>query len=113
ERLRLIAAERQHFIVFEDAQQFDLHRQRNVSQFVEKHRPTVGPSQQSRSRLRRSSECSARVAEQFAFNEVRIKSGDVYRQKWPIAARTVAMDGAGEEFLAGTAFAGDKHTGIA
>ena len=113
ERLRLIAADGQHLVVFQNTQQFDLHRQRDVGQFVEKDRAAVGQSQQSRTRLGRAGERAVGVAEQFALDEVGIEGGDVDRQERPIAAGAVAMDGAGDQFLAGAAFAGDEHAGIA
>ena len=35
------------------------------------------------------------------------------RQERPVAAGAVAMDGAGDQFLAGAAFAGDEDAGVA
>jgi hypothetical protein len=49
------------------------------------------------------------VAEEFAFDEIRVERRDVDRQKRPFAARAIGVDGAGNEFLAGAALAGDEH----
>jgi len=99
ERLWLRAADWQQFPVFQHAQQFDLYRQWNVSQFVEEDGAAVGQRQQARSCLRRAGERAARVAEQLALDQVGIEGGDVDGQEGTIAASAVAMDGAGNEFL--------------
>ncbi len=113
ERLRLIAADRQHLIVFQNAQQLDLHRQRDVGQLIEEDRAAVGQGQQARPCLRGAGERPARVAEQLALDEVGVEGGHMHRQEGPIAPGTVAMNGAGDEFLARAAFSRDEDAGIA
>ena len=54
-----------------------------------------------------------RVAEQLAFDKVGIEGGDVNGQERPVAAPAVAVNGAGDEFLARAALAGNKHRGVA
>jgi hypothetical protein len=99
--------------MFENAQQFDLPRQRNIGQFVEKHRPTVGQGEQPRPGLGGPGEHSACVPEQLALDQVRLEGGQMLGQKRPITARVVTMDGSGDQFLAGAALAGDEHASVA
>ena len=47
ERLRLVAADRQHLVVLQHAQQLDLHRQRDVGQLVEEDGAAVGQGEQA------------------------------------------------------------------
>ena len=53
------------------------------------------------------------VAEQFAFQQVFRNGGAVDGEEGPAIALAVMIDGAGDEFLAGAAFAGDQGRGVA
>ena len=86
ERLRLVAADRQHLVVLQHAQQLDLHRQRDVGQLVEEDGAAVGQGEQAGARLGGPGEGPADVAEQLALDEVRVEGGDVDRQERPVAA---------------------------
>ena len=66
-----VAADRQHLVVFQHAQQLHLHRQRDVGEFVEEDRAAVGQGQQAGPGLRRAGEGARDVAEQLALDEVR------------------------------------------
>ena len=71
QRLRLIAADRQHLVVLQHAQQLDLHRQRDVGQLVEEDGAAVGQREQAGPRLGRAGERALDVAEQLALDQVR------------------------------------------
>src|SRR5262249_43984177 len=73
----------------------------------------VRQCEESGPRLRRPGKRPLRMAEQLAFDEVRIECRDVDGQKWPIAPGAVPVNGAGNEFLAGAALAGDEYARIA
>ena len=111
--LRLAAADGQHFLPLEHAEQLHLHRQRDVGEFVEEHGAAVGEREQAR-----RAACSAPVnapsdvAEQFALDEVRVQRRDVDGQERLAAPRAVGVDRAGDEFLAGAALAGDEHARV-
>ncbi len=113
ERLWLSGADRQHLVLLQHTQQLDLHWQRDVGQFVKEDCAAVSQGEQAGARLRRAGECAAHMAEQLAFDEVRIEAADVNGQERPIAARAEAMNGTGDEFLAGAALAGDQHARLA
>ena len=87
ERLRLVAADRQHLAVLQHAQQLDLHRQRDVGQLVEEDGAAVGQLEQAGPRLGRAGEGALDVAEQLALDQVRVEGGEVDRQERPVAAR--------------------------
>ena len=59
QRLRLVGADRQNLVVFQHAQQLDLHGQRDVGQFVEEHGAAVGKDEQAGPRLGRPGEGAA------------------------------------------------------
>ena len=113
QRLRLRRADRQDLVVLQHAQQLHLHGHRDVGEFVEEDRAAVGEEELAGPRLGRPGEGAARVAEQLALDEVGIEGGDVDRQEGPVAAGAVAVNGAGDELLSGSAFSGDEHGGVA
>ena len=53
--------------------------------------------------------CSVLVAEQLALDQRVRDRGAVQRHKRVAAVQSLRMDGAGEQFLAGAAFAADQH----
>ncbi len=59
----MAVANRRHLVLFQDAQQFGLHQQRNVTRFVEHYRAAVGEFQQALSRYGSVGKGSADVAE--------------------------------------------------
>ncbi len=111
--LRLIAAHRQDFVMFQDAEQFDLDRQGNVGQLIEENSAAIGQGEQAGPILGCSRKGAFDVAEQLAFDQAGIESGDVNGQEWPIATRAVTVHSASDQLLSGAAFAGDENAGIA
>src|SRR5207253_8207691 len=65
----LIAAHRTNLLLLQDPQQFGLHLQRELSNFVQKNRPTVRRLKKPGLRANRSSESAFLIAEQLAFNQ--------------------------------------------
>src|SRR5437762_14383577 len=52
------------------------------------------------------------MAEQFAFQELLRNRGAIDSQERQLAAVAMMINGAGDKFLAGTAFSGDQRSGI-
>ncbi len=111
--LRLVAADGQHLVVFQHAQQLHLHGQRNVRQLVEEDGAAVGQRQQPGPGLGGAGERPLDVAKQLAFHKVGVQARHVDRQERAIAVGAVAVDGAGDQLLAGAALAGDEDGGVA
>ena len=58
-------------------------------------------------------ECALHVAEERGLQQFRRHGAGVDGDKWLVAARRVGVNGLGDEFLAGAAFALDEHSGAA
>ena len=86
---------------------------RHVADFVEENRAFVALLEFADALQGRAGERAAFVAEQFAFQELFGNGGAVDGEKRLRAALAVAVDRAGDEFLAGAAFAGDQRGGVA
>src|SRR6202023_2825065 len=62
--------------------------------------------------FRGAGEAAFYVAEEFRFDQVFRDGGAIHFDKEPFVAEAGGMEGAGDEFLAGTAFAEDKDAAI-
>ena len=86
---------------------------RHVADFVEKNRAVVALLEFADALHGRAGERASFVAEQFAFQQLFGNGGAVDREERLLAAVAVMVNGAGDEFLAGAAFAGDERGGVA
>ena len=94
------------------AQQLDLHGQAHVADFVEEQRAALGQLEAPLAGGNGAGECALLVAEQFALEQVGGNGAAVDSDEGPVAARTGVVDGAGDDFLAGTGFAQHQHAGF-
>ena len=69
---RFARTDRQHFAMLECAEQFHLHRQRNIGHFIEEQRAAVGINEQASAMLFGAGERTAGMSKQFTFHESRI-----------------------------------------
>src|SRR5262245_57268474 len=93
QRLWLVAADGEDFVVFERPQQLDLYGEGNVGHFVEKNRPPFTEREEAGPRLGSASEGALHVPEEFALHQARIQCGDVDRQKWAFAPLAMPVNG--------------------
>lgn len=83
-----------------------------MSPFVEKQRSTVRVAKGPATFHDRAGEGAACVTEQLALEQFRGDRRAVHCNKRAGAMRPMPMDGAGNELLPGSRFAGDEHRGV-
>ena len=98
-----------HFFFLQDAQQLGLQFQRQFADFVEEDCAAIGGLKQSLLRFQRSGEGSLFVAEQLAFDQRGHQRSAVDRDERTVGKGSAEVHGAGDQFLAGSAFAVDEH----
>ena len=108
-----LAAQPAQFAVFENAQQFGLRGHRHFADFIQQQSSAFGQFEASRAPLQRPGECAFFVAEDFAFDQGFGNGGAIDGNEWFVPARAEFMNGAGHQFLAGAARAGNQHRGRA
>ena len=94
-------------LLLHQAQQLDLHLERQVADLVEEGRAAVGQFDQAPFVLRGAAERALDVAEQFALHERADQRAAVDGDE--LAARIGVVDGARDHFLAGAALAQQQH----
>ena len=95
--------------VGEDAQQAGLQLGRHVADLVEEQRAALGLLEASAALGSSAGEGAALVAEEFGFEQVLRDRRGVDGDEGTGGARTVAVQRARDEFLAGARLAGDQH----
>ena len=96
---------------FQQAQQLDLHRQRNVAHLVQKQRAAAGGLDQAGARGGGPGEGAALMAEQLGLEQVFRQAGAVHRHQRAGGARTGLVHRASHQFLAGAGFALQQYGG--
>ena len=109
---RLIAADAGILAFLEHAQQFALHREWHVADFVEEERAAIALLEASDALVHRAGEGAFLVTKNFTFDEVVGNGGDVDGRKLLLRARAELVDGTGDEFFAAAAFTGDHNRSI-
>ena len=108
----LVAADAHDLALLQDAQQVGLRLEADVADLVEEDRAAFGDFELALLAVLRSGECAFLVAEQFAFEQRLGERAAVNDDHGMIAAVAGGVNGAGDEFLAGAALAGDEDGGI-
>ena len=93
----------------EHAQQLRLELQRQLADLVEKDRAAVGHLESARLRRVRAGKRPALVPEELALDERRRERAAVDHDEAPVAPRAVAMNGTGDQLLAGAGLAKQEH----
>ena len=94
-------------------QDLGLGGRRHVAHLVEEQRAAVGLVEAADAIGHGPGEGSLDMAEQFAFQQGFRNGGAIDGDERLVPARAVVVNGAGDHFLAGAAFAGDQHIGAA
>jgi hypothetical protein len=93
-------------------QQFDLHVQGHVPDFVQKQGSAMGQLKAPNAIGHRPGEGPLAVTEKFTFHQLCGDGAAINRHKVPACAVRLLVQHAGQNFLAGTAFARDQHGGV-
>ena len=92
----------------QDAEEFDLHRLREVANFVKEKSASIGLLESAFAIGDRSGKGSAHVSKELAFEQVLGNGSAVDRDERFLASVAVLIEGAGDELFAGAGFAQDK-----
>jgi len=109
----LVAADAFDFTFFEDAQQFGLHGDGHIADFVEEERAAFGLFEFAEMLGGGAGERALFVAEKFGFDEFGGDGGAIQSDEGIFAARGFFVNSARDEFLAGAGFAEDTDAGFA
>ena len=107
-----VAADALEGAALQHAENFRLRGRRHVADFIQENRAVVALLEFADALDRRAGERAFFVAEQFAFQKLFGNRGAVHREERLFAAVAVMINRAGDEFLAGAAFAGDERGGV-
>ena len=108
----LVAADAGEGAVFEEAEEFGLEGAAHVADFIQEDGAAVGFLDAAEFLADGAGEGAFFVAEEFAFQEVFGDGGAIDADVILLAAAAQAVEGAGDEFLAGAAFAQDEDGGV-
>ena len=107
ERALCDSADRPEFFLLEDAQQFDLDVERQLSDLIEECGTPIGHVEQAELLIVSAGEGALGVAENLTFHERPHHGGAIHHDKRSSAFQV--MDGTGDNFLAGTRLAEKEH----
>jgi hypothetical protein len=97
--------------ILQEAQKLRLDFKRKLADFVEEQRPSLGGRDFSQRVANRARERTADMAEQFTFEQLRLKAGTVDGHERHALAQAPFMDAPGERRLAGSVFAENEDVG--
>lgn len=95
----------------EGAEELDLSALVDFAEFVEEERAAVGGFEAADAAFGGTGEGAAFVAEEFAFEQLWGEGGAVDDDEFGFGSAAEVVEGVGDEFLAGTAFAFDEDGG--
>src|SRR5262252_6624385 len=105
----LFPSEAGELAVLQDLEELSLQRKAHVPDFIEEHRPLVRELELARFLVNGASKGAALEAEQLRLEQLARKRGAVDLHERPIAPGRRAVQRAGDQFLAGAAFATNQH----
>ena len=100
------------FALLKRTQQLDLGGERHQGDFVNEQSPLMSQFEPSYTRGHGSSECAFRVSEQLGLDKALGERRRVERDETLLGARRVVVNGAGDQFLAGSRFALNQHGAV-
>ena len=113
DRLLLRRADLAHLLLLDRAQQLDLHRQRQVGDFVEEQRAAVRGLEEAVAVAFGAGERALPVAEELALHQVLGDRAAVHGDERLLGARAAAVDHPRGELLAAARLAVDEHRRLA
>ena len=112
QRNELAGAQAAELHLLQDAQQLDLGKEAQVADFVEEERAVAGLLEVAFAGADGAGKGAFFVAEELGFDEGFRNGAAGNGDERLVGARAQVVNGAGDEFLAGAAFAGDQHRGV-
>ncbi len=109
---RLVASDPLKLFLLKYTEQLHLHSGRYVANFVQKDGAPLGIFKFTDLGAGCTSKCSLFVTEQLGFQQGFGQRTTIYADKRSVFSGAVEMDSFGDQFLADTGFAGNKHPGI-
>ena len=108
----LVSPRRDHLALLNDAQELDLHRRRDLADFIQKERAAVRGLEDAQAVLHRPREGAPRVSEEFALEQRVGEGAAVDGDKGPLRPRRRLVQPARESLFADAALAGNQDRGI-
>ena len=108
----LAAADADDRPVFEHAEQFDLHVETHVADFVEEERPALGRFKMADAAGMGAGKAALFMPEKFGFDQFAGDRAAVDRGESLAGADAFVVNGAGDEFLARTRRAAEHHRSV-
>ena len=96
---------------FKQAQQLDLHQQRNVTHLIEKKRSPAGCLHQAGTGRVGAGKGATLVAKQLGLKQVLRQAGAVHGHQRPVCAQTGLVHGGGHQLLARARLTEQQHSG--
>ncbi|MND98241.1 hypothetical protein D3C80_905840 [compost metagenome] len=112
DRDRRARAQAHHFALLQHPQQFHLHVQRQVADFIEEQRAAIGRFEPAGLAVGGAGKGALLVTEQFALDQGFGKGAAVNRHERLAPAAAELMDVAGDQLLAGAGLADDQGVGF-
>jgi len=106
------AAQALEFLFLQDAKQFGLQCRRNVADLIQKQRALVGQLEPANLLRDCAGERALLVAEQLAFEQIQRNGRAIHFDEGASASRADVVNGARDQFLAGTRFPLDQYSRI-
>jgi hypothetical protein len=97
---RSVAAKPLKFLFLENSQKLGLQFEWQIANFIEKERSCMGVLKSAGCLSQRSSECSAFMAQEFAFQQTAWHCRAVQLDIWTALPKALLMNGLGYKFLA-------------
>src|SRR5580704_2368341 len=104
-----VAADRTDFLFLENAEEFGLHFQRQLANFVEENCAAIGSLEKAVLRLRGSRKGTLFVAEEFTFHEGGNQRTTINRNEGGLRHGAAEMNGTGGKLLARAALTGNQN----
>ncbi len=111
-RDQAVAAQAAELHLLQHAQQLDLGEEAQIADFIQEERAVGGLLEVAFARSHRAGEGALLMAEQLGFDQRLWNGAAGDGNKGPVGARAQIVNGAGNQLLAGSAFAGHQHRGI-
>src|SRR5882724_5501619 len=100
------------FLFLEYPQELGLQLRRNIADFIQEKRATVGEFETPNLSRNGPGKRSPFMTEQLALEQPRGNRGAIHSYECPAAARTAIMNGAGDKLLARSSLTQDENRGI-
>src|SRR5215472_11426410 len=103
------APDRAHLSLLKHAVQLHLHSQTHVADLVHEKRSAMRGLEQALAILVRSRKCPFHVSEELRLEQRFGKSATIDSDEWSLSAKTVFVNGAGNQLFPGSAFSSDQN----